>query len=222
MRRPLLDRDLEVVAHAHRQLRQSPSAAASSRSAANQRRGSPACGRHGHQARDVEPAPPAGRRRGAGTVAGSAAALLRLLAEVHLDEHPGARRAAGDLVAELGPVDRLPARDPRRERPHLVALEPAEEVPAHAARRRAGRPRSWSAAPGPGSRRGRAPRRRRPPGPGPARRSWSRRRGSPRPGRARRGRRRRRCGPAPRPPAPRPTGTVALTASAPRPWPGGR
>ena len=48
-------------------------------------------------------------------LAGRAAALLRLVPEVHLDQHPGAGGAAGDLGAELRPVDRLPARDPRRE-----------------------------------------------------------------------------------------------------------
>ena len=52
--------------------------------------------------------------------------------QVHLDQHPRAGRPPGDLGAELGAVDRLPARDPRRERAHLVALELPEEVPARA------------------------------------------------------------------------------------------
>ena len=95
-------------------------------------------GRHRHQAGDVEAAGPEGVDQAAATVAGEAAALLRLLAQVHLHQHPGARRPPGDLGAELGPVDRLPARDPRRERAHLVALELPEEVPARGDRRRAG------------------------------------------------------------------------------------
>ena len=46
---------------------------------------------------------------------------------------PAHRGSAGDLGAQLGAVDRLPAPDPRRELPHLVALQLPEEVPPRAA-----------------------------------------------------------------------------------------
>ena len=127
-RGPLLHRDLEVVAHAHRQLGEPERRRPARAGAANQRRGSSPGG--GTAMRPATSRPSA---RSASTSARhrrrAAAALLRLLRQVHLDEHPGARRPPGDLGAELGAVDRLPARDPRRERAHLVALQLPEEVP---------------------------------------------------------------------------------------------
>ena len=76
----LLDRRLEVARSSPSTARAARARRPSSRSAANQRRGSPSCGRHGHQAVDVEPE----RRRASSTSAadlvGRAAALLRLAA----------------------------------------------------------------------------------------------------------------------------------------------
>ena len=120
--------------------------------------------RDGHQAPHRQPErrqPVAKGRRGAGR----ASTLLRLSGQVHLDQHRGAGGVPGEHRTELGPVDGLPARDPRRERAHLVALERAEEVPARrrAARARARAPAPWRAAPGRGSHPGRSrPRRARP------------------------------------------------------------
>ena len=104
-------------------------ATACSRSSREPAAGVAVVGRHGHEPGDVEAVgaecvDQRGHRRR------RAPALLRLLPQVHLHQDPGAGRAAGDLGAELGPVDRLPARDPRRELAHLVALELSEEVPA--------------------------------------------------------------------------------------------
>ena len=156
-RRPFLDRDLEVVGHAHRQLGEPERG-----SRLAQRREPPArlavVGRHRHQAVDRE-AVARGERvdeRGDARRAGSrpsAAPPPRFTSTS--TRAPGARRAiSAPSSARSTDCHHV---DPRRERAHLVALELPEEVPP---RRTSGaRAASWRAAPGRGSRRGR-PRRR--------------------------------------------------------------
>src|SRR5262245_63716597 len=62
------------------------------------------------------------------------AALLRLAARVDLDQRvdraPGGRGAALERFSELAPVERVDGVEPLRDAACLVALEPADEVPA--------------------------------------------------------------------------------------------
>jgi hypothetical protein len=127
---PFLDGDLVVLRHPHRQLggtdppgqlpeRREPTA------------GLVVEGRDGHQAGHVE-SEAAERVDQRADVTRRASALLWLVAQVHLHQHPRPGRAAGDLGTEGFAVDRLPQRHPRSERGNLVALELPEEVPPRA------------------------------------------------------------------------------------------
>src|SRR5262249_55587554 len=59
-----------------------------------------------------------------------AATFLRFVADIHLYEDSGARCRARDRVHQFRTVNRLPERDMRCERTHLVALQTTDEMPA--------------------------------------------------------------------------------------------
>ena len=103
----------------------------------------------------ARPEPRQRRRRAARRRRGAQPPFCGSLAEVHLDEHPGAGRAAGDLRAELGAVDRLPAARPTA-RARAPCCAGAARGSASAARRGPVTAAPWPAAPGRGSRRGRS------------------------------------------------------------------
>src|SRR5581483_753375 len=86
--------------------------------------------RYGHQPAHVE-AQIAQTLDQAGDETGLRAATGRVVGEVHLHEHRGARRAPGELLPDAEPVDRLPEADQVRDLADLVSLQPADEVPVH-------------------------------------------------------------------------------------------
>ena len=91
-RRALLDRDLEVVAHAHRELAEPEVRRRGRASAANHGRGSTAVRRHRHETRDVEPGLAERVDERSPPSPGAHPAFWRLAGEVDLDEHPCAGR----------------------------------------------------------------------------------------------------------------------------------
>ncbi len=114
-----------------------PSRSASDASEWNAARGvvRPALGSDAHQSAHDEPEILTTRDQ-IGDVIRPATTLLGFARSVHLYEHRGVVGALGDLGGELGSVDGLPKRDVFGDRPHLVRLQPTDEVPAHRGVRR--------------------------------------------------------------------------------------
>ena len=128
-RRTFSHGELEVVAHAHRQLGQrQPLGQRPHRSEAGASRIVVACRGDRHQTPhvEVEVAEPVDQ---AGDEAGLRAAPDRVVGQVDLDEHPGAGGVASDLLPEPQAIDGLPECDEMGDLADLVALELADEVP---------------------------------------------------------------------------------------------
>ena len=112
---PGRDRHFEVAAHAHRARRQ-PEIVGQAAQEPKRRDRVDRGLRNRHQTFNFQ-APIDAVRDERRRRLGCAAVLLRLTRHVHLHEHACPRSVLRDRVGDLGPVDRLPERDVRRQAP---------------------------------------------------------------------------------------------------------
>ena len=181
--RPLLDRDLEVVAHAHRQPRPERRVVASQRLREPSQghegrpcilRVAPRVGRRSSGPRRAARAAPAAAASCSPSVAGREAGLGRVGVDVDLEQTRGrSGPPRGATAAPRAPRESTDwmTSNSSMARPGLVALELARR----GATRRPGAPPPWASPPGPGSRPASSGRRRPPRAAARGARSWRRR-----------------------------------------------